>query len=418
MGLFSKLRNVTTGARYQMIVEKGNGYYAWNGKLYQSDIVRACIRPRVKAAGKLIAKHVRKTVLQDGTKKIDINPEPYIRFLLEEPNPYMTGQMMQEKVITQLALNNNAFILIMRDEFGYPVELYPIPCAMAEAIFNQSQELYLKFTMLNGKTLTVPYTEVIHLRDDFNNNDIFGDPPGEALTSLMTIVGTIDQGIVKAIKNSNIIKWLLKFNVPLKDEALKQQVKNFTSSFLDTETSEGVGAAAVDAKADAKQVDPKDYVPNAAQTDRTTERIYSFFNTNKAIVQSSYNEDQWISYYEARVEPDAMQMSGEYTRKLFTRRERGFGNSIVFESSALQYASMQTKLNLVQFVDRSMMVPNEVREIMNLAPIDGGDQPLRRLDTAVVNQLIKKMDGSNYKEICNVILAMLGGENSGKENKR
>ena len=37
-----------------MVTEHGNGFYAWNGKVYQSDIVRACIHPKVKAIGKLI----------------------------------------------------------------------------------------------------------------------------------------------------------------------------------------------------------------------------------------------------------------------------------------------------------------------------------------------------------------------------
>ena len=124
----------------------------------------------------------------------------------------------------------------------------------------------------------------------------------------------------------------------------------------------------------------------------TTERIYSFFNTNKKIVQSSYNEDEWISYYEARIEPDAMQMSNEYTRKLFTRRERGFGNQIIFEASSLQYASMKTKLNLMQMVDRGAMTPNEWRVIMNMTPLPGGDEPIRRLDTAPVDPMTKGGD--------------------------
>lgn len=394
MGLFSIFKNATKVARYKMITDRGNGFYVWNGKLYQSDIVRACIRPRVKAVGKLVAKHVRKTVLADGTNKIDINPEPYIRFLLEEPNPYMTGQMLQEKVINQLALNNNAFILIIRDDNGYPCELYPILCINVEAIYNQTGDLFLKFLFQNGKMATFPYSDIIHLRDDYNENDIFGTPPGEALTSLMNVVGTIDQGIIKAIKNSNAIKWLLQYTTPLRPEDLKKNVKDFADNYLSIE-SETFGVAGTDAKATAQRIEPKDFVPNAAQTDRTTQRIYSFFNTNDKIVQSKYNEDEWISYYEARIEPDAMQMSNEYTRKLFSRRERGFGNQIIFEASALQYASMQTKLNLVQFVDRGMMTPNEVRDIMNLAPIDGGDIPIRRLDTAPVKE---------------------GGDNNGQEN--
>ena len=62
MNIFKKIfKNVGQSARYKMIVETGNGLYAWNGKLYQSDIVRACIKPRAKAVGKLIAKHIRIT---------------------------------------------------------------------------------------------------------------------------------------------------------------------------------------------------------------------------------------------------------------------------------------------------------------------------------------------------------------------
>ena len=56
------------------------------------------MRPKVKAIGKLVAKHVRQTIQKDGSRKLEVNPEPYIRFLLEEPNPYMTGQKLQEKL--------------------------------------------------------------------------------------------------------------------------------------------------------------------------------------------------------------------------------------------------------------------------------------------------------------------------------
>ena len=379
MGLLNKIKstfsNATKVSRVKMITDRGNGFYSWDGKLYKSDIVRACIRPRVKAIGKLIPKHIR-----NGPDGLKINPESYMRFLLTEPNPYMSGQMLQEKVANQLALNSNAFILIIKDENGYPIELYPVPCLTAEAIYDKSGNLYLKFYYRNGRTGIFPYSDIIHLRDDYNDNDIFGDPPGEALTSLMEVIGTIDQGMVKAIKNSGVIRWLLQFQQSLRPEDIEKNVKQFADTYLSIE-SDTFGVAGVDAKADAKQIEPTDYVPNAAQTDRTTERIYSFFNTNKKIVQSSYNEDEWISYYEARIEPDALQMANEYTRKLFTRRERGFGNKIIFESSNLNFASMQTKLNLVQYVDRGIMNPNEVREILNMAPREGGDEYIRRLDT-------------------------------------
>lgn len=84
----------------KMITMTGDYYYAWDGKLYESDIVRACIRPKVKAIGKLVGKHIR----DDPKGGIKVNTEANIRFLLSEPNPYMTAQQMQEKVATQLCL--------------------------------------------------------------------------------------------------------------------------------------------------------------------------------------------------------------------------------------------------------------------------------------------------------------------------
>lgn len=298
----------------------------------------------------------------------------------------MSGQMLQEKLANQLALNNNAFALIERNENGLATSIYPINSSSVEALENNQGQVFLRF-LIRGKYYTFKYSDVIHLRRDFNGNDIFGENPAKALTQLMDIISTTDQGIVKAIKNSNIIKWLLKFNTTLREEDIKRQTKEFVDSFLSID-SEASGAAATDAKFDAQQVDPKNYVPNSTQTKGTVDRIYSFFNTNENIIQSSYNEDQWISYYEAEIEPVLIQMSNEFTRKLFTRRERGFGNKIIFESSNLNFASMQTKLNLVQFVDRGIMNPDEVRAILNMAPIpDGlGQAYIRRLDTREIEE--------------------------------
>ena len=375
----NKFRNKNpTTTRFEMVEDRGNGFYAWNGFLYKSDIVRACIRPKIKAIGKLKPQHLRDNK-QEG---FSVNPEPYIKFLLEEPNPYMSGQVFFEKMAMQLALNNNAFTLLVRDENGYATEMYNIPCTSVEALYDKQGLLYLRFTNKNGKRITYPYSDIIHIRQDFNDNDVFGTSPKEALLPLMNIVNTSDQGIVNAIKNGGIIRWLLKFTGALRPEDIVQKTQEFVEQFLDV--GNGTGAAGVDSKCEAQQVEPKDFVPNAAQTDRTTTRIYNFFNINEHIIQSNYNEDEWNAYYESEIEPLAMQLSNEFTRKIFSRRERGFGNRIVFNANNLQYASMQTKLGLQAMVDRGAMTPNEWREVLNLPPVEGGDKPLRRLDTIIV----------------------------------
>ena len=399
MGLISRIRSAFSNRRVagvELMQQIGNNYISWNGTIYDSDIVRSCIRPKVKATGKLVAKHLRDVVDAEGHHELKVNPSNAIRFILDEPNPLMTGQMLQEKLATQLCLNSNAFALIIRDDYGSPMEIYPIIARTVDAVYDSAGKLRLRFTLNNNKAYEFPYEDIIHLRQDFNENDIFGTPIAPVLVPLLDVVTTTDQGVINAIKNSSIIRWLLKFTNSMRKEDLKSQAKDFADNFL--ATSEGMGVAAVDAKADAQQINPTDYVPNAAQMDRTTKRIFDLFNTNDAIVSSKYTEEQYNSYFDAEVEPVLIQLGGEYTRKLFTRRERVFGNKIVFEASAWDSASISTKLNLQAMVDRGALTPNEWRATLNLAPVPGGDDPIRRLDTAAVDNSEKSTEGGSTDE--------------------
>ena len=383
MGFFDRFKNKSKAvSKFKMVTETGNGFYTWNGKIYHSDIVRACIRPKVKAVGKLVAKHIRNEYSKSGST-ISVNPEPYLKFLLEEPNEFMSMQKLLEKVTAQLCLNKNAFILIIRDDNGFPMELYPIPAITAEhRIING--ESYLQFWFQNGNQYTFRYKDIIHLREDYNENDIFGTGIMESLAPLMEIVNTTDQGIVKAVRNSSVIKWLLKFAVAMRPEDLEKQAEQFAKNFMSVENGDGV--AAVDSKADAQQITPNDYVPNAAQLTNVTRRIYSFFNTNEKIIQSSFSEDEWNAYYEQEIEPVVIDLNNSFTLKLFSRKERSYGNRIEFGAFNLSTASMSTKLQLSQMVDRGAMTANEWRSTFGLPAIPGGDEVVRSLDTAPVEQ--------------------------------
>lgn len=225
----------------------------------------------------------------------------------------------------------------------------------------------------------------------------------------MEVIGTIDQSIIKAIKNSGIVRWLIQLHSSMRDEDIKKYVKNFVDNYLSIDSGT-FGAAGVDAKSTVTRIEPKDYVPNALQTKETINRIYSFFNTNESIVQSKWTENEWNAYYEAEIEPFALQAAAVYTVRLFNRRERGINNRIIFEANNLQCASLSTKLQLQAMVDRGAMTPDEWRATMNMGPIPGGDKPIRRLDTQVVDMIktmLDKMDNKNYEVIAGSINQLL-----------
>ena len=378
LNFFKRLfnRKSETVTRYQIVSEKGNGTFIYSGKIYQSDIVTACLAPYKKAVGKLSPLHVRK--LKDNT---EIFPEPYMRFLLEEPNTLLTMQKTLEKIVSPLILSGNAFILIVRDINGYPLELFPIPAVSAEAVYMNS-ELSLKFVYQNGKTYTHRYDDIIHLRTNMVENDLFGEPVMPALSKLVNLVETIDKGVEKAIKNSNAIRWLVRFNSAVRPDDMEKQIKLFDETYMDVD--KGHSTVAHDLKTDVTPINPQNYVPNFPITESIRQRIYSLLGVNEKIVQGTFNEDEWNSFYESSIEPIALDLQNEFTRKLFTRKERSFGNKIIFAANTLSCASLSTKLQFVSMVDRGAMVPNEWRDLFNYAPIENGDKPIRRLDTALV----------------------------------
>src|SRR5690606_20216922 len=367
--IFNRPRGETVG-RVLLITDHGSWYRTWDGSLYKSDIVRAAIRPKAKAIGKLMAMHIRET-----NGQLQVNPEPYLRLLLEEPNPYSGGQMFRERLATLLQLNNNAFVQIVRDQEGLPAQLYIIPAATAEAIIRPGGELWYRFQLMDGGLLELPNRDVIHLRDEYAENDVFGAQQAEALKQLLEIIAASDQSIVQAVRRSAFIRWMMKFKHQLKPDDVERNVREISERDLSLENETGI----LPQDATKFDIEPlrdggQPYVPASPLQQRAVERIYSFFRVNEAIVQAKYDENQWLAYYEAEIAPLAQQMSEEFTRKLFSRRERGFGNRIVFDATALTFASMQTKLGLVQMVDRGALTPNEWRRILNLPPIEGGDK--------------------------------------------
>ena len=381
MALFSWLfgrKKVTTA---KLVETASNSLALWGNSAYENDIVRACVTAKAQRISKLCLKHIQETTDDSGAKKLRVNPWAYMRFLLEEPNRYMSLADFLFRLSVSTDLAGNAFILILRDENGTPAELFPIPAAAAEAKFGEDGALFYEFSLKNGQRWRFPDSDVVHIRGDFYLSDIFGDGKSKTLEPLLEVAETTDRGIINAIKNSSIIRWLLKYTSSLRPEDMKTKATEFADNYLSISNG-AVGVAVADSKFDATQVNPQDYVPNASIMMRTPERIMSLFNINEKILKSCANEDEENAYYEAVVEPWLVKLSQEMTRKLFSRRQRGTGNYITVGSFNLQAASIKTKLALVQMVDRGALTVNEWRETMGLPPVEGGNVPIRRLDTA------------------------------------
>lgn len=334
--------------------------------IYMSADVRACIRT--------LAQHTSKANPICTNKQIE-------RLLSIRPNKYMNGKAMLEKLRNYLEIKNTSFLFIERDDAAVPIAFYPVPYADFKGV-EYMGNLFIEFSF-SGKEaskLVVPWEDLAVLRKDYVFSDIGGESNRPILETL-DVIKTMDDGIKNAVKSTANLRGILKSTkAMLAPEALKAQKEQFVKDYLNLENEGGI--ASLDATQDFKEITMSPKTGTAEEKNGYREEVFLYFGVSEKIIKSDYSESEYDAFYEARIEPFLVELSLELTGKIFTPREISFGNKVTYESNRLQFASAKTKISMVQLVDRGLLTPNEFRQFLNLAPYEGGDEFVLRLDTA------------------------------------
>lgn len=360
--IFGKPKQLVTSS-WQEVGSYQSYFSSYHADLYANDVVRACIRTLAEHTSKANVK-----VLRDGMV-IDNQLQRLIQY---RPNMFMNGKDFLYKIRTLLEINNIVFVYIMRDETNRCVGLYPMPRAQYQAR-ELDGKLYIAFQFDNGTKMVHPWDDLVVLRKDYNKSDIFSDSNNAIMTSL-ELLNTTGEGMANAIKSTANLRGILKSTkAMLSDDDVKKQKDRFVADYLSIANTSGI--ASLDATLDFIPITLQPQIANYKNVEELRNNIYRYFGVNEDAIMSKISGDTWEAFYEARIEPVLLALGLELTNKIFSERERGFNNEIVFESNRMQYMSTANKLALVQMVDRKAMTPNEWREVMNMAPVPWGDEP-------------------------------------------
>nr|MCR5304851.1 phage portal protein [Lachnospiraceae bacterium] len=282
------------------------------------------------------------------------------------------------KVITHLFLYNNSFAFLERDERGNLKGIYPITANGINILCDPINNLYVRFFLKSGKEVILPYSDLIHLRRHFNNDDVLGSDNG-AISSGIELAQTQNEGIISGIKAGASIRGILSFTQIMGASKLKEEKEAFVEDYLSMEN--GVGVVATDQKMTYTPIENKPVILSADQTKEIKSKIYNYLGITEPIVNSCYTEDQYSAFYESTIEPIATALSQEFTAKLFNDREQAFGNSILFESGRLQFTSNATKVQLIkELMPMGLLTINQALEILNLPGVTDGDKRLQALN--------------------------------------
>ena len=349
-------------------------YSQFGTDIYASDVVQQALRCIVSEVKKLNPTHVR---------YIDNDPTPIkgnIQDILTSPNQLMTTSDFLEKITWMLLMNYNVFIVPtyytwVDEKAGaekrYYDGLYPINPTQVDFIEDASGRLYVKFWFWNGEITTLRYEDIIHIRYNYSVNEYMGgnemgQPDNAALLETLQLNKDLLQGVAKAMKASYAVNGVIKYNTLL-DEGKTIAALNDLEKKLRASES---GFLPLDIKSEFTPL-PK----TVALVDEPTlkfidEKILRNFGVPLCILKGDYTKAQYNAFYQKTLEPLIIAISQAFTKKIFTSRERAFGNKIELYPKDLIFMTVEQTLEMIKELSPTgALFENEKRTALGLKPL-------------------------------------------------
>lgn len=349
-------------------------YTTFGTNIYASDVVQQALKCIVDEMKKLKPSHVR----YKGNDPMAVRGN--IQDILNNPNHFMTTSEFLEKTVWLLLMSYNAFIIPAYDmetdeKTGAPRRryraLYLIKPSQVEFIEDEKDRLFVKFWFQNGYETTLSYDDVIHIKYNYAVNQYmggneFGQPDHRALLGTLELNDNLLSGISKAMNASYAVNGVVKYNAMMDDgktkaalQELEQKLRNSESGFLP-----------LDMRSEFIPLERKMKLVDEATLKFIDTKILRNWGVPLNILTGAYTKEEYEAFYQKTLEPLIVSMSQAFTKKLFTERERAFGNKIEFYPEDLIFMTTAQKMELIDLLaPTGAIYENEKRIILGLAPI-------------------------------------------------
>lgn len=349
-------------------------YSQFGTNIYASDVVQQALKCIVDEMKKLNPMHVR---------YVNNDPTPVkgnVQDILDNPNQLMTTSEFLEKTIWLLLMNYNAFIIptyyTWEDEKTgvtkrYYDALYPINPTQVDFIEDASGRLFVKFWFWNGETSTIPYDDVIHIKYNYSVNEymggnIMGQPDHQALLSTLELNNNLLQGIAKAMNASYAVNGIVKYNTMLDDGKTEAALAELEKKLRNSES----GFLPLDLKSEFTPLEHNSEIVDAGTLKFIDEKILRTWGIPVDILTGNYSKETYESFFQKALEPLIKALSEAFTKKLFTSREKAFGNKIEFYPKDLIFMSISQKIEMVNLLaPTGAIFENEKRTVFGLMPL-------------------------------------------------
>lgn len=375
MGWLDKLKRKSP--KKQKWAQMLNGYTPifsqFGTNIYASDVVQQAVKCIVDEMKKLNPTHIRYN------RNDPVPVSGTIQTLLNDPNLVMTTSEFLEKITWLLLLNYNAFILptyyIYTNKDGTQVRvydgLYPLKPTFVEFIEDESNRLYVKMRFENNFETTIPYSDLIHIKYNYSVNeymggDVSGQPDHKPVLDTLQLNQTLLEGVAKAMKASYAVNGVVKYNTMLDDGKTEAAMQELETKLRNSES----GFLPLDLKSEFTPLERSTQLVDEATLKFIDEKILRNWGVPLSILTGDYTKEQYAAFYQKTLEPLIISISQAFTKKLFTRRERAFGNEIRLYPKDLIFMTVDQTLEMVNMLSNTGSIyENEKRVAFGLQPL-------------------------------------------------
>lgn len=369
MGLFEKLfpkkyQGSPVGAeRWAPLTAYSAAFRSWRGEIYEFDQVRAAIDTLARNTGKL-------KIELTGTAKGNMRTKLNVR-----PNQYQTWYQFWYRTRTIFEMQNNAIIVPILDDYDRVTGLFPVLPSECEVVEYKGTE-YLRYHFADGKTAAIELDRCGIITKHQYKNDIFGES-NMALNADLTVLDLNRQAIKAAVQGSNSYKFMARMTNFAKDEDIAKERQRVKDANL--KDKDGFLLLFSNLIGEPKQIDYHPFTLDEKQTALIDSNIEKYFGVSTEAIKNELTGDKASAFYEGAIETFAVQASEVITNMLFTPIEQSTGNRFSLSANRIQFMTNTDKMNVSSMAaDRGIFTINEIREIWNLAPIEGGDRLVAR----------------------------------------
>ena len=349
--------------------------------IYASDVVQQALKCIVDEMKKLNPTHVR----YNGSDPIPVKGN--IQNVLDNPNDLMTTSEFLEKIVWLLLLNYNAFVIPTYytweeqelDESGNLItverrryeSLYPINPNQVDFLEDASGRLFVKFWFSDGQTTTLPYDDVIHIKYNYSVNEYMGGGPGgqpdhQALLATLELNHQLLEGVAKAMKASYAVNGVVKINTLLDDGKTEEALRELERKLNNSES----GFLPLDLKSEFTALPHTSAIVDENTLKFIDDKILRNFGVPLKILQGDYSQETYNAFYQKTLEPIIKSISQAFSKKIFTRRARSFGNRIELYPKELIFLSVDQTIRMIDLLaPTGAMLENEKRTALGLRPL-------------------------------------------------